>query len=325
MVVGLTGCTADPPREEGASAEAQTPVVTWETKTLAWGAGPEEVGLRAGAMELPADGPTSIAVGPSGDVLVLDRLNERLLAIGADGAVRVRASVARDAEHLAAGPDGATAAWSPLRAAVWIHGRDGTALGELSIPRVMRDVQRIELGASHVLHVVTAMQETWTLGSPGAPLDLAATLRTKREGAAFLPGGRGVAARRTASGDGEILVYRAPVPGSDEQPPVAWTHTVPGPLAAMRVIGTQENAICVRIERVTQQQAIAVEREALCVEAGTGEVLASRALGRPGLYTMHEDLAVGGNPPVLAFARPEAEGLAITRIALAARKAEVAR
>jgi hypothetical protein len=111
-------------------------------------------------------------------------------------------------------------------------------------------------------------------------------------------------------------VYERPGKDPDEEPRVVWTHPIEGPLAGVRVVGTVGNAICVRVERVTQQTAIAVEREALCVEAGTGSVLAKRALGRPGLYTMHEDLAVGGAPAVLAFARPEADGLVLERIAL---------
>src|SRR5262245_39985618 len=95
------GCTADPPRDEGASAQGRAALADWETKKLAWGSGPAQVGLRPAATELPAEGPSSVAVGPSGDVVILDRLNERLLAIGLDGAVRAQAQVARDVEHVA--------------------------------------------------------------------------------------------------------------------------------------------------------------------------------------------------------------------------------
>jgi hypothetical protein len=103
------------------------------------------------------------------------------------------------------------------------------------------------------------------------------------------------------------------------------TYPIAGPLAAVRVVGAAGDVVCARIERVTQDTALAVEREALCLDAGTGQVLVSKPLGRPGLYTMHEDLAVGGSPPVLAFARPEADGLALERIALGSKAAEVAR
>jgi hypothetical protein len=321
------GCTADPP-QDAAGAEARSAASSlsrWETKKLGWGTGPEQVGMRPGGIELPAEGPSSVAVAPSGEVVVLDRLNERLLAIGPGGAMRTMASVARDVEHVAVGPDGAAASWSPLRATVWVTGSDGAALGELAVPRVLRDVQRVEMGMSHRLFAVTAMQQTLTLGSPRAPLDLAATLRTGREGAAFLPDGRGVAARRTEAGSGEIWVYERRGKTLDDKPPVAWAHPIEGPLAAVRVVGAAGNSICVRLERVSQvEMAIAVEREALCVEAGTGSVLAKRALGRRGLYTMHEDVAVGGDPAVLVLARPEPDGLALERISLSA-EAEVAR
>lgn len=331
MAVGAAaiGCTADPAGEgPGAETRAASAAwqIGWEKRMLGWGAGDGQVGLRPGATDFPAEGPSSVAVGPAGEVIVLDRVNERLIAIGNGGVSCVRAQVPRDAEHVAVGPDGATAAWSPLRATVWVHGRDGSALGDLAVPRVLRDVMRVEMGASHTLYAVTAMQETWSLGSPGAPLDLAATLRTKREGAAFLPDGRGVAARRTADGGGEILVLgparegETPRRGEAPRTGVAWSFPIEGPLAAVRVVGTAGRAICARVERVTQQGAqgpIAVEREALCVQAGTGEVLLRREMGRPGLYTMHEDVAVGGDPPVLAIARPGEDGLEIERLALA--------
>ncbi|MEZ4313672.1 MAG: hypothetical protein R3F14_37095 [Polyangiaceae bacterium] len=318
VAVAALGCTADPPQEREDSAQARSAIAAWQSATLAWGTGDTEVGLRPGATDLPAEGPSSVAVGPSGEVLVLDRVNERAISIATSGASHVRASLARDAEHIAAGEDGAFAAWSPLRAQVSVLGRDGSPAGELSIPRVLRDVQRIEVGTSHRIFAVTSMQETWSLGSPHAPLDLASILRSKREGAAFLADGRGIAARMTDSG-GEILVYRSPGGGAGEKTAVAWTYPIAGPLAAVRIIGATDTAFCARIERIDQDpqsEAIHVEREALCVEAGTGKVLAQQPMGGRGLYTMHEDAAVGGSPPVLVVARPEADGLHLTRVAL---------
>src|SRR5205823_1891951 len=150
-----------------------------------------QVGLARRTEERAAEGPSAVAVGSGGAILVLDRLNERVVEVATGGGVRVVASVPRDAEHLAAGPEGAVAAWSPLRASVWVRGADGAAAGELSVPRVLRDVESLSLHASRRVRVTTALQETLDLGSPAAPLDLPAVLRTGREGAAFLPDGRG--------------------------------------------------------------------------------------------------------------------------------------
>lgn len=325
----LTGCTADSARPERDTKTATQPVgsPTWEQIALPWGAADAQVGLRPSAPEQPAEGPSSIAVSPSGEVFLLDRLNERLIAVAPDGSTRLRASIPRDAEHLAIGPDGAAAAWSPLRATVWITSRDGAPLGEVKVPRELRDVQRIELGLSHRVHAVTSLQDTLILGSPRAPLDLASTLRTTREGAAFLADGRGVTARLLPSGAAELAVLEKPARGSDAKPGVAWTFPVPDKVSSVRIIGAAGQALCARLETVTQSQdkALAVEREVLCVEADSGKVLLRHPLGRPGLYTMHEELAVGGAPAAVVFARPEADGLHVERLPLATSKtAEVA-
>ena len=329
----LGGCSVDPQDDEWTrAAGAAIQKGGWERRTLGWGAGPEEVGLRAAAKDFPAEGPSSVAVGPSGAVVLLDRLNERVVQVSANGDVRSHVKVARETEHVAVGSDGAIAAWSPLTATVWISGRDGAPLGEVTVPRALRDVARFDLGLSHRVLVTTSTQETMVLGSPRAPLDLASALRSKREGAAFLADGRGVAARVT-DGAGEILVYRKPVVDKDGDSKVAVASTFPieAPVAAVRIVGATGNVVCARVERVTQAAApeseVVVEREALCVDVDTGSILARRPMGRRGLYTMHADVAVGGNPPVLAIVKPEEDGLHLERIPLsaAAVRTEVAR
>ena len=319
----LGGCSADPPGEEGTRAGAAAlGQGSWESKVLRWGDAPEELGLRAGSTDFPAEGPSSVAVGPGGSVVILDRIRERVVEITPSGQVRTQGQVARDVEHVAVGPDGAVAGWSPLRATVWISARDGSPLGEVVVPREIRDVVRIDLGISRRVLATTSMQETLVLGSPRLPLDLAAALRSKREGAAFLADGRGVAARVTDGGAGEILVYRTPGKDDDGRTQVGWTFEIEAPVAAVRVVGAAGNVACARVERVTQapdgDREIVVEREALCVEADTGSILAKRPMGRRGLYTMHADVAVGGSPPVLAVVKPLEDGLSVERVALGA-------
>jgi len=311
----LTGCSVDPAGDERTPGTGQNAIETnaWETMLLGWGSGPGQVGLRKAATELPAEGPSAVAVGAAGQLLVLDRLNERVLSIAPNGQVHTAGAVPRDAEHLAAADDGAFAAWSPLRATVWLSGRDGASLGDVLVPRVLRDVQRIGLESSHRVMAITSMQETLALGSPRAPLELADTLRSRREGAAFLADGRGVAARRTEGGGGEILVYRAAT-NDDSKPPVSWRYSIAAPVTAVRVVGAAGSILCARIERVTQDTALFVEREALCLQADSGQVVARHQMGRPGLYAPHQDAAAGRG--VLAIIRPEAGGLRIDRLPL---------
>jgi hypothetical protein len=316
--VVLGGCTGEAPAREGRTGSAAEPARAAEVR-LGWGSGLDQVGLTRRIDERAAEGPSAVAVGSGGAIFVLDRLNERVIEVAPGGGARVVAPVPRDAEHLAAGPDGAVAAWSPLRAAVWLRGADGAAAGELAVPRALRDVEALSLHASRRVRVTTALQETLDLGSPAAPLDLPAVLRTGREGAAFLPDGRGVAARRTAEGGGEILVYGR---AEHRKPQVAHAHPVEGPVASIRIVGAVAGAVCVRIERASAAPQVEVAREARCVDPDTGGELLRADLPAPGLYTPHRDLAVGGR--VLAFVHPGEDGLLVRRWPIPAG-AEVAR
>lgn len=322
-VAALAGCAADPPRGGQSTGEARSSSekAAWQSRTLPWGRGSGEVALRKGATDFPAEGPSSVAVASDGEVLILDRWNERVIGVSLDGAAVTRGAVPSDAEHLAASPKAAPgfvmAAWSPLHGKVTLLDRGGS-LGEVAIPRELTDTMRIEVGLSHRVAAVSAYQETVQLGSPRAPLDLAAASRTRREGAAFLADGRGVAARVTEA-NGEIFVYAKDKLGDDEKPKVDWTYSVPGPVSAVRVVGAVGKAICARVERVTQPELtgpLSVDREVLCVEAESGRTLLRRSLGRPGIAAVHEDLAVGGEPPAVAFIRPDEAGLFVERLPL---------
>ncbi len=84
-LVGVAlGCSADPPAKGEPLTVAVAPIAARpgaapRTAELTWGSGPEQVGLRPAATELPAEGPSAVAVGPSGEVVILDRLNDRIL------------------------------------------------------------------------------------------------------------------------------------------------------------------------------------------------------------------------------------------------------
>lgn len=325
--LGLAACGREPGEAAG-EARAAARTEARQSARIRWGSGPQEVGYRPKATEIGAEGPSSVAV--HGDaVYVLDRLNERVVQIAFQAAnpVRIAAAVPRDAEHLAAGPDGSLLAWSPLRATAWLRSPSGEPAGEIAIHRALRDVQAIELLGSHRVRATTMLQEAIDLGSPRAPLDLPAALRTKREGAAFLPDGRGVAVRRTEGRTAELLVYADNHAGAREsRTTVALRHRLDGAIDAARIVGSAGAIVCMRIERVTSAPAVEVTREARCIDAETGAAVLRASLPSPGAYTPHEELAVGQSPPSLAAITPEEGGLLVQRWPLPATKvAEVKR
>lgn len=317
----ISGCASEPEersREAKGAGEARE-IAPHASVVLGWGDGPSEVGFRPKAKEIGAEGPSSV-VARGGSAFVLDRLNERVIEVPFDGATRVIAGVPRDAEHLAASVDGSVAVWSPLRARVWMFARDGEALGEVAVPRALRDLRSIAIGPSRRVSASTTMQETLDLGSPNAPLDLASTLRTKREGAAFLADGRGVAVR-VDHGSAELVVYGARE--REAKAGVAARHRVEGAIDAAQIAGAVGSVVCMRAERVSAHGgAIAVAREAVCVDATSGAVVLRAALPRPGESTPHEELAVGDDPPVLVAMTPQRDGLVVQRWSL---RAEVSR
>ncbi|MFT3770570.1 MAG: hypothetical protein QM820_34520 [Minicystis sp.] len=319
--LGLAACAGEPVDQAREAARAAGP----EIVRIRWGSGAEEAGFRPKAAEIGAEGPSSVAVRGA-SIVILDRRNERVIEVNGN-AVRVAAEVPRDAEHLAIGPDGALAAWSPLRATVWLRARDGQPAGEITVPRVLRDVTAIHLADSRRVQLETAFQETMDLGSPRAPLDLSATLRTKREGAGFLPDGHGVAVRRIDGRAAELLVMgEGATSGRESRHAVLRRIRVEGPLDAARIVGSAGSVVCMRIERVAGAPAVSVEREARCIDAETGATVLRAALPPPGPYTPHEELAVGRNPPTLAAITPQEDGLLVQRWSLpATRSTEVAR
>ncbi|MBK8252234.1 MAG: hypothetical protein IPK82_06145 [Polyangiaceae bacterium] len=325
MVLLGVGCSVEQPAEGESLGEVRSALTTWQTKTLPWGSGSFELGLKPGGEDFPASGPSAIAVAPSGDVLILDRWNERIVAVSQNGEVRTQAHVPSDAEHLTVGPDGSTAAWSPLKAKVWLFGRDGSPLGEMDVPRVLRDVQRLELDKTHRLYAVSAMQETWNLGSPHAPLDLAETLRNKREGAAFVSGNRGVMSVKN-EGAAELWVVSQPKPDADEKARVTVKWAVPGSPSAVRIIGASANTVCTQLDHVKQPDnvgPITVERSAYCTDVESGAVLLNEPLGRSGLHSMHRDLVMDGQGGVVVFAVADEQGLHLKKMKIGAPKAEV--
>jgi hypothetical protein len=290
----VAACTTPPP-----ASRSQAAVTQPGSRLLPWG----EVGHRPAQPERLAEGPSAVAVAADNSVLVLDRLNGRVLRL-TEKEVTVAATVPEDAEDLAAGPDGALAVYSPLRARVWVHGPSGEPIGQLAVPRILRNVRGIALGPSRVVWLEDAHQERLPLGSPSAPQTLEAMLHGKQEGAALLADKTAVATRRLPDGRPELLLV-------DRDGRVLQAHPLGRPVLATRVVGTAGQTTCLRLERnAGPGPVLVVARQAVCLDKN-GRVLLSRDLPPPGSYVPRRELAVGGDPPRLAMIHPEADGLRV--------------
>jgi hypothetical protein len=283
-----------------------------EQIVLPWGTGPAEVGLDPGGREHLAQGVSAVAVDRAGRVHLLDRLNGRVLRIAAGG-LQVATRTEPDGEHLALGPDDAIAVFSPWRSRVRISA-DGRAAGELAVPRELRHVLGISLGASRRVGARTALQETFVVGSPSLPQTLPAVLMSKREGAFTLRDGSGVAVRRLSDGRPEVMLLR-----TAERTHVVARHALPERVLAAQLIGAVNDLVCARLEIEAGRAPageLRVQRRLVCLDAVSGTRVLERELAPPGLYLPVEELAVGGDPrddtARVAFISPQPEGLRLT-------------
>ncbi len=118
-------------------------------------------------------------------------------------------------------------------------------------------------------------------------------LHNKREGAVALADGRGVVARKLRSGAGVVEVLR-PGQGPGGRSIVSATWPIPGPLTALDIVGVADQIACLRVERVTSESPIRVQRRAVCVDLTSGRIVTDKPLPAPGIYLPRTELALGG-------------------------------
>jgi hypothetical protein len=308
VVAGAAGCGASP-GEEPRRAALRAPT----EQLLPWGHGPAAAGLRPAVAERLAAGPSAVAVAPDGAVLVLDRLNRRVLRLADDGRPpQIVAEAPEDAEDLAAGDDGTLALYSPWRALVWVHG--GGAPATMAVPRGLRGVQRLGVGPSRQVLLHTAYQETFSLGSPAVPQTEAAVLAQHREGAVQLDDGRGAAVRLLPDGRPELLLRR---PG--ERLDRAERFALPERVLAARLVGAAGPAVCLRLEQAGPGPGFTVQRQVVCHDTQSGARLLQRDLPAPGRYVPAREVAVGGSPARVAFIEAAPDGLRVHSVPLPAK------
>ncbi len=257
-----------------------------------------------------ARGPQGLAVSKSGEVFVLDSVNGRVLGITDESQRIVIQDLASDAEDLALGADGAFVVHRPLQAKAWVFDPNGAPAGELGIPRSFRSLVGIAMGSSRDIVLQSAYQETYSVGSPAAPKDLATILSQKQEGAFLLDDGRGVAAR-AKEGVAELVLLRKSG-GEGARTRVSQSHSIAGEVHGAQLVGMSGDIACLRLERVEQQGGtIEVERRAHCMNVQTGASVYESEMASPAIYRPRHELALGGNIPVLAALKPTTDGLTI--------------
>jgi hypothetical protein len=268
---------------------------------LAWGKGTTGVGLTAAVQERPALGPQSVAVDPQGRLLVLDAQNKRVVRVeGAGGELTTLAEVPVDADEIAVGPNGAFAVRRQLSRRVSIFSAGGASLGEVDVPTEAGDVMHVTLGISNRIYVESPNQETLSVGSPAAPVSVPSMWSGKKEGMGQLSGGRTV---QVVKDDRGLFVRVLAFEG--EKWGVRAEHKLQGD--AGHVAGTTSNTACLRVEKVHAD--MTVDREAVCVDATTGDITLKAALPAPGLYVPRRELVLSHGK--LVFTRPTAQGLEI--------------
>ena len=300
------------PRPTPASAQSLSTTPDSLRTVVPWGSGEGQVGLRPPAAHAPASGVPSLAVATDGSVLLLDQLNHRIVRL--DRNLKPRgpwtvAEVPPDVEDLAIADDGAAAVYSPLRARVWLYDQ-GTLSGEVHVPRGLRELQTIGVGASRNVIARSAHQETYRLGPPSSPQTLATVLHSKQEGAYQRHDGAGIATRLDANRRPELLVLDS----DGERTRTSARHAIGNaPVLSARIVGLQRDVACVRLEHRLAGPGFRVGRSVICLDSQSGDVVFNRDLGAVrGSYVPRRSFAMGGNPLRLVFIEPSEGGLAVS-------------
>lgn len=306
-ILALAGCsTTGDGTTAATTSTTRAALATAPTNQLvAWGDGPAELGLRRAVTERAALGAPAVALGPRGEIFVLDAVKQRIVRVGKE--ITAVATVSRDADDLAIGADGAFAVRRTMTPNILVLDPAGQRIGEVDA-RAAGDVDSIALGPSRRVVATSAFQETFQLGSPSAPQLSQAVARSRKVGAELLANGDGVVV--VASGGAAELRVMAQAPDQEGHAEARATWPL-GRATAARIVGVAGRVVCMRVEHVdtTSTGPLSVKREARCVDATTGATVFRTDLAPPGLYVPRRELSFANH--VLAFAHPEADGLRI--------------
>lgn len=304
MLLAAVGCsTSSDPTATGTSRSSLT---TGTTQLVAWGDGPAALGVRTAQPERAAFGAPAVAIGPRGEVFVLDALKERIVRVGRE--ITPSATVPRDSDDLAVGTDGAFAVRRAMTSKILVLDPAGQRIGEVDAHGV-GDVDTIALGPSRRVTVHTAFQETFQLGSPSVPQLAQGIARSRKVGSELLANRDGLV---VVAQDGAVEL-RVMKQAADQEGHAEARATWPlGRATGAHIVGVSGAVVCMRLEHVDTAALgpVAVSREARCVDASSGATVFRTELPAPGLYVPRRELTFARG--TLVFAHPEREGLRLT-------------
>lgn len=293
----LISCSLGTPTTDTKDRKSALRDAPCRTERFAWGDGATQFGFEAAKEEHVASGPTAVAFDQTGRPLILDARNNRVVAVSKAGdPALVLANIPRDVEDLSVAPDGAIALYSPLRSSITVYSQ-GQAAGTITVARNVRKITGFDIKASRRIEVRNAYQETFALGSPHAPRDLASVWMGKREGVFEARDGSSLQAS-LHDGQGRLET----VGGASPQ------HYALGAATSVRVVGVTDNTACVLVESVTQAGALAVTRRIVCVDLATSKRTFETQLPPVGAYVPLQQVALSRTGTLVAL-RPTNEGL----------------
>lgn len=304
--------------------------------TLPWGEAPDGMGLFIPPGEGAVEGPSDVRALPGGSILVLDRFNGRVVEVYPSGGMDNAALVSRDAVHLENGPDRGLGVYSRLRSTVFLYDEHGTPAGELKVSRRIREIRGFNIGPSREITVHTAFQSRYELGNPESPRHIHAILRNPLDGTFPDSDGAGLAVMLNEKGfslleiepkqdaSSSLAVSVAEPPSSGRK--MERTHRIWGmdeDVSSVRLVGRADGIVCMRLEKARSaigednDNQVTVEREVLCVDMVTENVLLRRTLPPVGIYLPGRDLVMGTDPIRVVHIETATDGLKIYSWAVA--------
>lgn len=338
------GCSRDDGASKGESKDtAQQELGSASDMLVAWGS--PGLGFDPGGKESHARGPESFVFQPAGGYFVLDSVASRIVRVNGRGElVHVfAANLPKDADGIAASPQGEVAVHRALDLHVLVYNARGQLSGQVPVPEGARDANIVHLLSQGRVLLEHPYQERYLLGSPNLPRQPETILPSRREGvgedfsavgyqiivkhpdaelarkaaAGVDPAVARLGAGPALPGSHAYLVKRTPT-GEAEQGSFRYdTKDVAdlGEAASGRIVGVRGGTACTVLEHVDMAATVVdVNREVVCTALGEGKEISRFEIETSSIYTPRQDVIFNGKQ--VAYAVPTEEGLRIRSVAV---------
>ena len=281
------------PAASAVEAVPRTPEAVFPSElVLPWGAGSGQVGYVPAAPERAAFGPRSLASGPSGELWILDAVNERLVRLAADGSWLGAVPAPPAADDLVVDSAGRLYVLSLANRTLSVVAGDGSLVDTRPLPPAPRRVRGLAMGAAGEVLLVNAFQETFELGRPGAWTRWPELLLTRAEG---LPSPLGGPRAAVLLRDGQARLL-LPSPSGGKEPAGVALQGTAGVASVELVCAAADGSIAVVLERFVgplREGVVSPVQRSLVWFDAQGVRLGERAVAtQPGVLSQRR-LAVG--------------------------------